>query len=319
MPIIKNKQKDKFAHIPNATLRDKRLGLDTRGFLAELLTHREDLDVSVEWLMEHFRVGRDKLLRMTNELKAGGYIEITTVHADKGLLLGKEWFIYNEPTVGSTVIRETRTTAKADDSLKREDQEEEKKEEKEDMPSSRKSANVGLSVTKVFDYWKEALSHPRSILDQKRKRLIEARLKEGYSEEDLRQAIRGIKNSPHNMGRNDTGTVYDDITLICRDAAHVERFMGMDGHVNEAAIQTALKESRAHHDQKHAGLEFTPAYDPAMYVGKWPALQKYVDDIASGVRSLSAEDNAVAEKERLFNESVLEQHRFYSQFGRAKA
>ena len=31
--------------------------------------------------------------------------------------------------------------------------------------------------------------------------------------------------TPYNMGKNDSGQVYDDISLIFRDADHIERFM----------------------------------------------------------------------------------------------
>ena len=115
-------------------------------------------------------------------------------------------------------------------------QEEETKEETH-MPTSPKTSNIGL-VTEIFDYWKEALKHPRAKLDAKRKRLIQARIIiDKYSADDLRQAIRGLTHSPHHMGQNDTGMVYDDITLICRDATHVERFMALDEKPTEMTGQ----------------------------------------------------------------------------------
>jgi len=42
----------------------------------------------------------------------------------------------------------------------------------------------------------------------------------------LKAAVEGCSKTPHNMGRNDTGQRWDDLELICRDGAHVERFMG---------------------------------------------------------------------------------------------
>jgi hypothetical protein len=59
-----------------------------------------------------------------------------------------------------------------------------------------------------------------------RRRKVEARLKDGYTVERLCKAIRGCKASPHHQGKNDTGTVYDDLELICRDGKHVEAFEG---------------------------------------------------------------------------------------------
>lgn len=78
---------------------------------------------------------------------------------------------------------------------------------------------------RVFGFWCEHMKHPKAALDAKREKAIVARLRDGYSAEDLIQAVRGCKLTPHNMGKNDRQTVYDDIELICRDAAHVDRFI----------------------------------------------------------------------------------------------
>lgn len=78
---------------------------------------------------------------------------------------------------------------------------------------------------RVFDFWKSHLDHPNSRFDNKRERAITARLKEGYTVEELEAAVRGCKLTPHNMGQNERNQVFDDVELICRDAAHVDRFI----------------------------------------------------------------------------------------------
>lgn len=84
----------------------------------------------------------------------------------------------------------------------------------------------------VFEHWKTSLNHPRSILDAKRRRLINERLKEGFSVEDLKLAIDGCKQSPFHQGENDRRQVYDDISLICRDASKVEQFIACRAGLN---------------------------------------------------------------------------------------
>jgi uncharacterized protein YdaU (DUF1376 family) len=88
-------------------------------------------------------------------------------------------------------------------------------------PSSRRP-----DVEAVFSCWQQTHNHHRSILDKKRTKLITDRIKEGYSVDDLCLAIRGCKVSPHHMGQNDTGTVYDSLDLILRDASKVDQFIG---------------------------------------------------------------------------------------------
>lgn len=79
----------------------------------------------------------------------------------------------------------------------------------------------------IFSYWQQIMEHPRAKLDAKRRKKISDRLRDGYTEDDLRKAIEGCKKSPHHMGKNEHGTVYDGLELICRDAEHVDRFIAI--------------------------------------------------------------------------------------------
>lgn len=76
----------------------------------------------------------------------------------------------------------------------------------------------------VFEHWQKAFSHPKAVLDDKRRRLIDARLKQ-FTVDDLRSAIDGYKLSPFHQGQNDDGKVFDSVELIMRDAHHVEEGM----------------------------------------------------------------------------------------------
>jgi Helix-turn-helix domain len=87
-------------------------------------------------------------------------------------------------------------------------------------------------VRQVFDHWKTRLNHPKARLDEKRKRAVRGRLADGFSVEDLKTAIDGCRSSPFHQGGNDRGQVYDSLTLICRDAEHVERFIGYVANSN---------------------------------------------------------------------------------------
>lgn len=82
-------------------------------------------------------------------------------------------------------------------------------------------------IEQVFDYWRKSLNHPTAKLTPTRRRRITDRLKDGYTVEDIQHAIDGCGMSPHNMGVNDTGTVYDDLELICRSGEKLERFLGI--------------------------------------------------------------------------------------------
>lgn len=99
----------------------------------------------------------------------------------------------------------------------------------------------------IFVYWQQVLHHEKAQLDSKRLKSIIARLAEGYAVERIKQAIRGICLSPYHMGKNEGGTVYDDIELICRSGAHVDRFA--DKEENKGESHGA--------NQKHSGRVFS--------------------------------------------------------------
>ena len=82
----------------------------------------------------------------------------------------------------------------------------------------------GEEIADVFEYWIGRMGKTRSVFTQKRKSCIRARLKEGYTVEEIKRAIDGCASSPHHMGQNAAGTVYDDLTLICRSGDKLEWF-----------------------------------------------------------------------------------------------
>jgi hypothetical protein len=88
--------------------------------------------------------------------------------------------------------------------------------------------NQKEKVIKVFNTWCEATGkNPnRTKLDAKRKRLIEKAL-ESYPEKDVLAAVVGWKNSSFHTGRNDRNKVYNDLSLLLRDASKIEQFRDM--------------------------------------------------------------------------------------------
>ncbi len=78
----------------------------------------------------------------------------------------------------------------------------------------------------IFSFWKTILNHPKAILSRDRIRLIKARLDEGHTVEDCKNAILGCKASSYHMGENDKGKVYDAINLIFRKGDKLEQFIG---------------------------------------------------------------------------------------------
>ena len=105
------------------------------------------------------------------------------------------------------------------------EQEQEQEQIQEQDPPSPPRGNG--AVNRIFDQWVSIMGkNPKQAkLTPKRKRLVEARLAEGYTEQMLLEAIRGCQRSDHHMGNNERNRVYNSLELICRDGEHVEQFL----------------------------------------------------------------------------------------------
>lgn len=80
-------------------------------------------------------------------------------------------------------------------------------------------------------------------MDLKRAQAIRDRLRDGYTVEDLQTAIEGCAASAWHMGENERQTRYDSISLILRDADHVDKFISMGEQARR--IIAAREERRA--------------------------------------------------------------------------
>jgi hypothetical protein len=78
-------------------------------------------------------------------------------------------------------------------------------------------------VGAVVDWYRK--HHPRARPDKKERLLIGERLADGYSVEDLCQAIDGCHLSSFHCGQNDRHTKYQSLGLIMRSSSHVLKFI----------------------------------------------------------------------------------------------
>ncbi|WP_010598993.1 hypothetical protein [Rickettsiella massiliensis] len=105
--------------------------------------------------------------------------------------------------------------------------------EAEASPRPINMANVSL-CEQLFKHWQQTMNHPKAKLDKKRRKTINQAL-ETYTVEDLKKAIDGCSKTAFNMGQNDNKQRYDDIELILRDSAHIDRFIHQSEATNTPA------------------------------------------------------------------------------------
>lgn len=90
---------DKYAQIPNAWMRDKRLSRKARGLLAELLTHSVGWEITIESLVNSGPEGRDAIRSTIRELEQNGYLRRTRRRREDGTLSGSDYEL-TEPAAG---------------------------------------------------------------------------------------------------------------------------------------------------------------------------------------------------------------------------
>lgn len=90
------------------------------------------------------------------------------------------------------------------------------------------TSSVPISeIEEVFNHWvltfRSSGRGPIPVLSDKRKSKIAKAIKD-YGVKTCTDAISGCALSDWHMGENPRGKKYDDIELILRDSAHIERF-----------------------------------------------------------------------------------------------
>lgn len=95
-----------------------------------------------------------------------------------------------------------------------------------DPNGSSSESRQSRDVKRVFEAWLEArpqAAGPTPKLTKQRASKIRARLRDGYSADDLIRAVEGAKREPFLTGDNPSGTNYFRPETIFRDAGTVER------------------------------------------------------------------------------------------------
>lgn len=87
------------------------------------------------------------------------------------------------------------------------------------VEQARRGVVPSADATRVFEHWQLATGRSGKFIG-KRLKAVEARLRDGYTVDQLKAAVdRRVKSA----FVNDKGVVFNDLELICRDASQVER------------------------------------------------------------------------------------------------
>jgi hypothetical protein len=114
--------------------------------------------------------------------------------------------------------------------------------EEEQTEEARERADVVPTdpACALFAYWQRTCGHPQARPTRERTSKVKARLKDGYTPEQIRIAIDGAARAAFVA---DNGKRFDDLELICRTGAKLEDFIDR-ATLPEAGDATNVRELR---------------------------------------------------------------------------
>lgn len=95
--ILRHRVERDFTIIPNAVIRDQRLGFKEFGVLAFLLHLPPDFRVTIEWISRQKCTGKYAIRAAIQQLQALGYMGIDAHRDDRGRFLHWVWWVTDRP------------------------------------------------------------------------------------------------------------------------------------------------------------------------------------------------------------------------------
>lgn len=196
---------------------------------AKRTNNNGDVEVTLESLARAaFLNGTDQVETLLKELEQLGVVRVTARDAGVIFLTVENWSKYQFDPRSRALHRERQARYRA-------------KKKGGDAKVTARDAGVTPTETEtetntktngqvqeIFDHWVAVHGKRQAKLNGKRRQKIAARLREGYSMDDLKAAIEGCRASEFHMGANAEKKVYDDLALICRDGSQVEKFVDLN-------------------------------------------------------------------------------------------
>lgn len=129
-------------------------------------------------------------------------------------------------------------------------------------PEPVKNQNFKNEIQEIFEFWKTTLcKSDQTVLSDKRRAKINARLKEGYTIDQIKQGIIGCSKSNYHIENKHT-----DIELICREAGKLDRFIEMTNPTGQQSSQPQIENPQP--SQPDQQVQFTMVETDYLALGR---------------------------------------------------
>lgn len=86
-----------YVTVHNLVAQNKNLSFEARGLLIMLLSLPEDWVLHKSWITKEYKIGREKMKRIFNELEKNGYFVPMEMVRKDGKFVGKNYLIHDRP------------------------------------------------------------------------------------------------------------------------------------------------------------------------------------------------------------------------------
>lgn len=242
MNKITIKKNTNYTTISNVFLRDERLSLKAKGFLALVMSLPDEWDFSIEGICSILPEGKTAIYSAIKELKQTGYCTIEINRNEYGRVIGNDYTFYEEPIVDNqgTVQPDCENlnvddkTQISKDIINKRYEEIKEQKEKENFQKKEETAQ---EIVDFYNEHTDANDFPRTKkASEKIKSSIKARIKAGYTMQDIKTAILLMPTlSDWYKGKNDRCWKADLLWLLNDTKGNFARIL--DGGLHQSPVQ----------------------------------------------------------------------------------
>jgi len=183
--VVKDKN---YTQINNTIFKDKSISCKTKGFFATIMSLPDDWDFSVNGIKEILLEGKASVYSFIDELEQNGYLTKNTIRGERGKILGVEYTFFETPInkglAPQTDLQEMAIQEMADPLIVNQPQ------LSTNIIKDLNNKTNAIDFDALLVFFNKTTGKNLRLINPKTKAQFNARLREGYTKEDIMKAIR---------------------------------------------------------------------------------------------------------------------------------
>jgi uncharacterized phage protein (TIGR02220 family) len=192
--VVKDKD---YTTINNTIFKDKGISCKTKGFFATIMSLPPDWDFSVNGIKAILLEGKSSVYSFIDELEANGYLTKNTNRDDYGKIVGIDYTFFETPINKGfnpqTDLQETALQETAEPRM------ENRPQLSTNIIKDLNNKTNAIDFDALLVFFNKTTGKNLRLINPKTKAQFNARLKEGYTKEDVMKAIRNCSMDKYHI------------------------------------------------------------------------------------------------------------------------